>query len=143
VHARRLLVLLIREHVRGSNADSLSYRVLPPGGRHHPTNRSDVDGKTKDHDDIMRRHCSLATRKVERVRLWTPPVHKCCQRGGVHQRQAACGDEPKKRQEPRTTYERLIPLIPRQGALRVDPKMLQTLWNKIIVKKILVPCATT
>jgi hypothetical protein len=35
------------------NADSLSDGVPPPGGRHHPTNRSTVDGKTKDHGNIL------------------------------------------------------------------------------------------
>jgi hypothetical protein len=33
-------------------------------------------------------------------------------------------------------YERLVPLIPRQGAVCADPEVLQTLWNKIIVKNI-------
>jgi hypothetical protein len=73
VHVRRLLVILIRGHVGGGggNADGLSDRVPPPGGRHHPTNRSAVDRKTKDHDDIVQHHCSLATRKVESVRVDT------------------------------------------------------------------------
>jgi hypothetical protein len=81
VHARRLLFLLIREDVGGSNADSLSNGVPPPGGRHQPTNRSAVNGKTNDHGDILQRHHGLATRKVESVGLQTPPVHKCRQRG--------------------------------------------------------------
>jgi hypothetical protein len=73
---------------------------------------------------------------VERVCLQTPPVHKCYQHGGVHQWHTTSGDEPSKRQEPRTTYERLVPLIPHQGVVYADPKVLQTLWNKIIVKNI-------
>jgi hypothetical protein len=113
VHARRLLVLLIRGDVGGLNADSLFDGVPPPDGRHHPTNSSVIDEKTKDHDDILQCHRSLTTRKVEHVPLPMPPVHKCYQRGRVHQRQAKGGDEPSKRQEPLTTYEWLIPLVPR------------------------------
>jgi hypothetical protein len=33
-------------------------------------------------------------------------------------------------------YERLVPLILHQGAVHADPKVLQMLWNKIIVKNI-------
>jgi hypothetical protein len=67
--------------------------------------------------------------------LWTPPVHECHQRGGIHQRQTMV-DEPSKRQEPRTMYERLIPLVRVQGSVRVDPEWLQTLSNTTTVKKI-------
>jgi hypothetical protein len=68
------------------------------------------------------------TQKVECVGLWMPPVHKCHQRGGVHQRQTA-GDEPSKWQEPHMPYEWLIPVVPHQGAMCAGPKQLQTLWN--------------
>jgi hypothetical protein len=61
VHSHHLLVLLIRGDVSGSNADILSNGVPPPGGRHEPTNRSAVDGKTKDHGDVLQRHHGLAT----------------------------------------------------------------------------------
>jgi hypothetical protein len=124
VHVRRLLVFLICGDVGGSNANSLYNGVPSPGGRHHPTNKSAVDEKTKDHGDILQRHRGLATRKVERVGLQTPLVDKCRQHDGVHQRQTAGGDEPSKRQEPRTTFERLIPLVPRQEAVGVDPEVL-------------------
>jgi hypothetical protein len=39
-------------------------------------------------------------------------------------------------QEHRTTYERLVSLVPHQGAMRADPEVLQMSWNKIIVKNI-------
>jgi hypothetical protein len=86
VHTRRLLVLLIHGDVGGggSNADSLSDGVPPPGGRYQPTNRSDVDEKTKDHYDVLQHHCGLTTGKVEHVGLRMPPIHKCRQHGGVH-----------------------------------------------------------
>jgi hypothetical protein len=130
VHARHLPVLLIQCDGRGPKANRLSDGVPPLGRRHHPTNRSVVDGKTKDHDDILQHHRDLARWKVERVGLRMPPVHERRQRGGVHQRQTA-GDKPSMWQEPRTTYERLIPLVPRQGAMRADPERLQTLLNTI------------
>jgi hypothetical protein len=47
---------------------------------------------------------------VEHVGLWTPPVYKCHQRGGVHHRQMA-GHETSKWQEPGTLYERCVPLV--------------------------------
>jgi hypothetical protein len=79
VHTCHHLVLLIHGNVEGGGvkADSLSDGVPPPDGRHLPTNRSDIGGKTKDHGDVLQRHHGLATRKVERVGLQTPPVHKC------------------------------------------------------------------
>jgi hypothetical protein len=134
VHVHRLPILLICWDVRGSKANRLSNGVPPPGRRHHPTNRRAIDGKTKDHGDVLQRHRDLAIRKVERVGLRTPPVHKCHQRGGVHQWQTTIG-EPSKRQDPCTMYERLIPLIPRQGAMRADPERLQTLSNTTTVQK--------
>jgi hypothetical protein len=135
MHAHRLLILLIHWDVRGSNANGLSNGVPPPGKRHHPTNRSAIDGKTKDHGDVLQHHRDLARRKVEHVGLWTPPVHECHQRGGIHQWQTMV-DEPSKWQEPRTMYERLIPLVRVQGSVRVDPERLQTLSNTTTVKKI-------
>jgi hypothetical protein len=80
----------------------------------------------------------LVRRKVERVCLRTPPIHECHQRSGVHQRQIA-GDEPSKWQEPRMIYERLVPLIPHHGVVRVDPEQLQTLSNTTTVEKTLSP----
>jgi hypothetical protein len=112
VNAHRLLVLLVCGNVGGSHADSSPDGVPPPAWRHHPTNRRAVDGKTKDHGDVLQCHCGLPTRKVECVGLRTPLIHKCHQRGGVHHRQTA-GDELSKWQETHTPYERLIPLIPR------------------------------
>jgi hypothetical protein len=56
VHARHLSILLICGDVGGggsSKANSLSDGVPPPSRRHHPTNRSVIDGKTKDHGDIL------------------------------------------------------------------------------------------
>jgi hypothetical protein len=44
-------------------------------------------------------------------------------------------DEPSKRQEPRTAYERLVPLVPVQGVMCADPERLQTLSNTTTVKK--------
>jgi hypothetical protein len=134
VHAHHLPILLIRWDIGGSKANRLSDGVPPPGRRHHPTNRSAIDGKTKDHGNILQHHRALARQKVERVGLWMPPVHECRQRGGIHQQQTTV-DEPSKWQETPTTYEQLIPLVPRQGVVRVDPERLQTLPNTIIVQK--------
>jgi hypothetical protein len=134
VHAHRLLVLLIGGDVRGSKANRLFDGVPPPGRRHQPTNRSVIDGKTEDHGDLLQCHRDLARWKVERVGLRTPPVHECCKCGGVHQRQTAV-DELSKRQEPRMMYEWLVPLIPCQGAVCVDPKRLQMLSNTTTVQK--------
>jgi hypothetical protein len=132
VHTHRLLVLLICRNIGGLNVDSFSDRVPSLGRRHRPTNRSVVDGKTKDHGDVLQHHCGHATRKVQHVGLWMPLVHKCHQRGGVHHRKTV-GDEPSKRQEHRMPYERLIPLVPHQGVVRADPERVQTLWNTTIV----------
>jgi hypothetical protein len=96
VHARCLSVLLIQCNIRGSKANCLSDRVSPLDRSHHPTDWSAVDGKTKDHGDVLQRHRDLARWKVECVGLRTPPVHEHHQRGGVHQRQTV-GDEPSKR----------------------------------------------
>jgi hypothetical protein len=114
VHARHLLVLLIWCDVRGSKANRMSDGVPPLGRRHHPTNRSAIDGKTKDHGDVLQHHRDLTRRKVECMGLGTPPVHDRRQHGGVHQRQTA-GDEPSKWHEPCTMYEWLVPLVPHQG----------------------------
>jgi hypothetical protein len=135
MHTRRLLVLLIPWDIGGSKVNGLSDGVPPPGRRHHPTNRSTVDGKTKDHGDVLQRHRDLARREVEHVGLQTPPVHECHQRGGVHQWQTAV-DEPSKQQEPCTTFEWLVPLLPVQGVVRTDPERLQTLSNTTTVKNI-------
>jgi hypothetical protein len=102
VNAHSLLVLLVCGNIGGSHANSSPDRDPPPA-----TNRCVVDGKTKDHDDILQHHRGLPTQKVEHVGLWVPPVHKCRQRGGVHHRQIT-DDKLSKRQEPRTPYERLI-----------------------------------
>jgi hypothetical protein len=134
MHACRLLVLLIPWDVGRSKANGLRDGVPQPGRRHHPTNRSAVNGKTKDHGDILQRHHDLARRKVERVGLRTPPVHESHQCGGIHQRQTAV-DEPSKRQEPRTTYEQLIQQVPVQGGMRADPERLQMLSITTTVKK--------
>jgi hypothetical protein len=96
VLVRRLPVLLIPWDIGGSKANRLSNGVPPPGRRHHPTNRSAIDRKIKDHGDILHCHHDLARRKVERVGLQMPPVHECHQRGGVYQWQTAV-DEPSKR----------------------------------------------
>jgi hypothetical protein len=141
VHVCRLPILLIRCDVGGSKANRLSDRLPPPGGRHHPTNRRAIDGKTKDHGDVLQCHCDLVRWKVDCVGLRAPPVHERRQRSGVHQRQAA-GDEPSKRQEPCTTYEWLIPHIPRQRVVHADPERLQMLSNITTVQKILAPHAT-
>jgi hypothetical protein len=134
MHTCRLLVLLIPWDVGSSKANGLRDGVPQPGRRHHPTNRSAVNGKTKDHGDVLQRHHDLARRKVERVGLRTPPVHESHQRGGIHQRQTAV-DEPSKRQEPRTTYEQLIQQVPVQGGMRADPERLQMLSITTTVKK--------
>jgi hypothetical protein len=134
VNTRRLLVLLVYRNVGGSKADSSPDGVPPPVWRHRPRNWHAVDGETKDHGDILQHHRGLPTQKVERVGLHTPPVHKCHQRGGVHHRQST-GDEASKRQERRTSYERRVPLVPQQGAMRADPKRGQSLWNTTIVQK--------
>jgi hypothetical protein len=133
VNAHHLLVLVVCGNVRGRlNADSSPDRVPPPSWKHRPTNWSAVDGKTKDHGGVLQRHRHLNGRKVDRVGLRTPPVHRCRQHGGVHYRQTA-GDEPSKQQEPRTLYEWRIPLIPRQGVARVDPERGQSMWNTTII----------
>jgi hypothetical protein len=134
VNARRLLVLLVCGNIGRSHTDSSPDRVPPPTWRQCPTNRRVIDGKTKDHDDILQRHCGLPTRKVEHVYLRTSPVHKCHQRGRIHHRQIV-GNEPSKRYEPRTPYERRVPFISRQGAMRADTERLQTLWNTTILQK--------
>jgi hypothetical protein len=77
VNARRLPVLLVYGNIGVSQADSRHDGVPPPAWRHRPTNRSVINGKTKDHGDVLQRHRGLPTRKVEHVGLWTPPVHKC------------------------------------------------------------------
>jgi hypothetical protein len=54
---------------------------------------------------------------IDNLIVWTcgsPDATKRHQRDDVHQRQTL-GDEPSKWQELRTTYEWLVPLIPRQG----------------------------
>jgi hypothetical protein len=114
----------------GSNADSSLDHVPPPPWRHRPINQGVIDGKTEDHGDVLKRDCGLATRKVERVGLRMPPVHQCHQRRGVHQWQTA-GDEPSKREEPCTTYERCVPLVLRKGAVRANPDRGQHLQHKI------------
>jgi hypothetical protein len=119
VDARQLLVLLVCGKVGGSNADSFPDTVPPTTWRHRPTDRSVIDGKTNDHADILQHHRGLMTRKVECVGLRTPLVHKSHQHGGVHHQQIA-GDELSKRQEPRTSYERCVLLIPHQGAMHAD-----------------------
>jgi hypothetical protein len=128
VHAHRPPVLLIPWVVGGSKANRLSNGVPPPGRRHHPTNRSAVDGKTKDHDEVLQRHRDHPRRKVEHVGPRTPLVHECHQHGSVHQWQTVV-HEPRKRQEPCTTYEWLTPLVPLQGAVRADLERLQTVSN--------------
>jgi hypothetical protein len=70
----------------------------------------------------------------ERVGLQMPLVHKCRQRGGVHHRQIA-EHEASKRQEPGTSYERRVLLIPRQGVVRVDLEQQQSLCNTTMVQK--------
>jgi hypothetical protein len=52
-----------------SNADSSLDGVPPPIWKHRATNRSAVDGKTNDHDDVLQRHHGLVTRKMERMDL--------------------------------------------------------------------------
>jgi hypothetical protein len=99
MHACRLLVLLTPWDIRGSKANGLFDGVPLPGRRHHLTNRSVVDGKTKDHGDIQQHHRDLTRWKVEPVGLRMPPVHECHQHGGGHQRQTTV-DEPSKWQEP-------------------------------------------
>jgi hypothetical protein len=96
VNVHRLLVLLVCGNVGGSHADSSPDRVPPPAWRHRPTNRRAIDENTKDHGDVLQRHCGLPTRKVERVGLQMRPVDKCHQCGGVHHRQTA-SDESTKR----------------------------------------------
>jgi hypothetical protein len=134
VNAHCLLVLLVYGDIVGSKADSSPDGVPPPAWRHRPRNRRAIDGEAKDHGNIVQCHCGLPTRKVERVDLWMPLVHKCCQRGGVHHRQTA-GDEVSKRQESCMAYEQHVPLIPRQGDVRADPERGQSLWNTTIVQK--------
>jgi hypothetical protein len=85
VDTRRLLVHLVCRHVGGSNAGSSPDNVPPPPWRHWPTNQSVVNGKTKDHGDILKHHRGIAAHKVERVGLQTSLVHLCCQCHGVHQ----------------------------------------------------------
>jgi hypothetical protein len=70
-----LLVLLVCGNIEWLNAES-SLDGVPPPIWHRATNRSAVDGKTNDHDDVLQRHRGLVTRKMERVDLWMPSVHK-------------------------------------------------------------------
>jgi hypothetical protein len=86
VNARRLPILLVYRNVRGSHADSSPDGVRSLAWRDHPTNQHAVDGKTKDHGNVLQHHRGLPTWKVEHVDLWTPPVHKCHQHGRVHHR---------------------------------------------------------
>jgi hypothetical protein len=71
--------------------------------------------------DILQHHHGLTTRKLERVGLQMPLVHKCHQCGRVHHHQTV-GDEPSKRHEPRTPYEWRVSHVPHQGVMRVDPE---------------------
>jgi hypothetical protein len=75
VNAHRLLVLLVCRNIGGSNVDSSPNGVPLPAWRHSPRNRCAVDGETKDHGNVLQRHRGLPTQEVERVGLWTPPVH--------------------------------------------------------------------
>jgi hypothetical protein len=134
VNACHLLVLLVCRNVKGLKVDSSPDGVPPPAWRHRPRNRCAVDGETKDHGDVLQCHCGLPTRKVERVGLRMPLVHKCHQCGGVHHRQTA-GDEASKQQEPRTTYEWRVPLVPHHRAMRANPEWGQSMWNTTIVQK--------
>jgi hypothetical protein len=88
VHACHLPVLLIPWDVRGSKANHLSDGVPPPDKRRHPTNRSAVDRKTKDHDNILQRHHNLARWKVERV------VSRCHQSMSVVNAAASTSGRP-------------------------------------------------
>jgi hypothetical protein len=121
VNAHCLLALLVCENVGGSHNDCSRNGVPPPAWRHHPRNWRAVDGKTKDHGEVLYTHRGLPTQKVECVGLWMPPVYKCRQHGGVYHRQTT-GDGASKRQEPRMSYERRESLIPRQGDARADPE---------------------
>jgi hypothetical protein len=121
VNAHRLLVLLVWGNVGESKVDSSPNGVPPPAWRHRPRNRRVVDGETKDHSNVLQCHRGLPTWKVERVGLRTPPVHKCRQCGGVHHRQTT-GDKVSKRQEPCMAYKWRVPLVPREGVVRADPK---------------------
>jgi hypothetical protein len=132
VNAHRLPVLLVCMNVGGSQADRSHDGVPPLGWRHCPRNRCAVDGKTEDHGDVLQRHHGLPTRKVECVGLQTPPVYKCRQRGGVHHRQMA-RHETSKRQEHITSYERRVPLVPRQGVVRTDLERQESLCNTTMI----------
>jgi hypothetical protein len=132
VSARRLPVLLVCRNIRGSQADSCRDRVPPPSWRHRPRNWCAVDGKTDDHGDVLQHHHDLPTQKVERVGLQTPSVYKCHQRGRVHHRQMV-GHDTSKRQEPGTPYERCVPLVPRQGDVRMDPEQQESLCNTTMI----------
>jgi hypothetical protein len=72
-----------------------------------------VNGKTKYHGDVLKRHHGLVAWKVECVGLQMPPVDKCHPRGVCHRQSA--GDESSKSQEPCMPYEQHVPLVPRQG----------------------------
>jgi hypothetical protein len=103
----------------GVNVDSSHDAIPPPSWRHRPTNRGAINEHTQDHGDILKRRRGLTARQVKHVGLWMPPVHKCHQHDGVHHRQTA-DDEPSKRQEPSTTYEQHVPLVPLQWVVHVD-----------------------
>jgi hypothetical protein len=72
VNAYHLLVLLVCENVKGSQADSSRDGVPPPGWRHHPRNWCAIDGKTKDHGDVLQHHHGLPTWKVN---VWVSRCH--------------------------------------------------------------------
>jgi hypothetical protein len=118
----------------GSQVDSSPDKVPPSAWSHRPTNWTAVDGKTNVHGDVLQCHRGLATRKVKRVGLQTPPVDKCHQWGGVHHRQTT-SDEASKRQEPHTAYEWHVPLVPHLGVVHADPEWGQSLRNTIVVQK--------
>jgi hypothetical protein len=107
-----LLVLLVCGNVGGSHADSSPDGVPPLAWRHRPKNQCAVNGKTKDHGDVLQCQRDLSTWKAKPVGLVTPPVHKCRQRGRVHHQQTV-SDEASKQQETCTAYEWCVPLIPR------------------------------
>jgi hypothetical protein len=130
IHVRHLPVLLIPWDVGGggSKANRLSDGVPPPGRRHHPTNRSVVDGKTKD-------HCDLGGWKVERGTCgppdatgpWVPSTRRRPSATDRGWRAEQAVGTPQDIWTARTAH-------PSAWAVRADPEWLQTLSNRTTVK---------
>jgi hypothetical protein len=73
VNAYRILVLLLYGNIGGSKVDSSPDRVPPPAWSHRPRNQRVVDGKTKDHGDVLQ---LTMVSPYERWNMWVFGRHR-------------------------------------------------------------------